>query len=103
MHFVDVEDLQQEIHLPDNFDTKSNNEKIEWLDLQSESILKMWFFDQENDIFKNLRDIVCDKDHPENYWTSTLWEGRFKCDHCDKTYAHVGSFKFMRKRFTTFT
>ena len=91
MDFMDAHDLEQEIHLPDDFDAKSKTEKIEWLDSQSESILKMWFFDQGNDIFENLRDIVCDIDHPENYWTSTLDDGRFRCHHCDKTYAHVGS------------
>lgn len=32
---------------------------------------------------------MCDPQHPENYWTSTLEEGRFKCHHCDKTYARV--------------
>ena len=84
MHFMDVEDLDQEICLPSNFDTKSSAEKIEWLDSQSENILRIWFFDNENDIFRNLRDIVCDKDHPENYWTSTLEEGRFRCHHCEK-------------------
>ena len=98
MHFMDVEDLDQEICLPSNFDTKSSAEKIEWLDSQSENILRIWFFVNENDIFRNLRDIVCDKDHPENYWTSTLEEGRFRCHHCEKTYAHVGSLQTHEER-----
>ncbi|XP_056006722.1 uncharacterized protein LOC125651350 [Ostrea edulis] len=91
LHHMGVSDIDQEIDLPSNFAVLSNREKIEYIDSVSENILRKHFFDNTNDIFQNVRDIVCDPQHPENYWTSTREEGRFKCHHCDKTYAHVVS------------
>ena len=79
--------------LPTNFATTSDQEKINYIDSVSENILRKYFFDNTNNVFQNLRNIVCNPKHPENYWTSTLRDGRFKCHHCDKSYAHVLSLK----------
>lgn len=89
LNFFDVPDIEHAIELPRNFAAMSDEEKIEYIDSVSENILRKYFFDSTDDIFQNLRNIVCDPQHPENYWTSTLEEGRFKCHHCDKTYASV--------------
>lgn len=78
LNFFDVPDIEHAIELPRNFAAMSDEEKIEFIDSVSENILRKYFFDSTDDIFQNLRNIVCDPQHPENYWTSTLEEGRFK-------------------------
>ena len=93
LHHMGVSDIEQEIDLPTNFATTSDQEKIDYIDSVSENILRKYFFDDTDDVFQNLRNIVCNPEHPENYWTSTLQDGRFKCHHCDKSYAHVLSLK----------
>lgn len=37
-----------------------DEEKIEYIDFVSENILRKYFFDSIDDIFQNLRNIVCD-------------------------------------------
>lgn len=55
--------------------------------------LVQWFFDNKDDIFEELRAILEDPNHPENYWLDTDEDGHFKCHFCDKSYASVGSLK----------
>ena len=85
LHHMGVSDIEQEIDLPTNFATTSDQEKIDYIDSVSENILRKYFFHDTDDVFQNLRNIVCNPEHPENYWTSTLQDGRFKCHHCDKS------------------
>lgn len=54
-------------------------------------ILKTWFFKNE-DICKELREVLNDPEHSENYWLSGALENeRLKCHFCEATYACVGS------------
>lgn len=45
-----------------------------------------WFFEGDEgdvDIFRELREILDDPEHPENYWLSELQDdGRLKCHFC---------------------
>jgi len=51
-------------------------------------------FLREQPIFvKNLRDIVTDMDHSENYWLANFENERIKCHFCDRSYVHIGSLK----------
>ncbi|CAG2189420.1 unnamed protein product [Mytilus edulis] len=71
------------------------DEKINWLNNICKDILETNFFESDNDIMKELREILTDDTHPENYYLSNIHEGdgRVKCHYCEKTYAYVGSLK----------
>lgn len=86
-------DIETETVLPENFQLKSNEEKIAWLNSICSSILKQWFFEGTTDICQNVRDIVTDIDHHENYWLSNFENGRIKWHFCDRSYVHIGSLK----------
>ncbi|XP_021342789.1 uncharacterized protein LOC110443113 [Mizuhopecten yessoensis] len=88
-----LSDFEEVIQFPENFALYSENEKISWMNEICRSLLRKHFFDSDTDIFRQLREILADPSHPENYWTSHLEDGRVKCHFCDKTYAYVGSLK----------
>lgn len=90
-HF-EVESVE-EFSVPEDLKSMSDDDKISWIDGVSYDIIKKWFFDGQNDVFEDLREIVSDMQHPENYWLSNLNDGRIKCHFCDKTYVCVGSLK----------
>lgn len=79
--------------IPENLDNFTNEQKINWIDDISYTIIKEYFFDNKEDICENLRKVVENPDHPENYWVANLENGRVKCHFCDKTYAYTGSLK----------
>ena len=81
------------INLPDGFENQSDDEKISWMNDICQRIVKKWFFDNSDDIFHDLREVLEDPNHPENYWVDTDEAGRFKCHFCEKSYAFVGSLK----------
>ncbi|XP_071151008.1 uncharacterized protein [Mytilus edulis] len=87
--------LDDQIPLPDGFSNFSSDEKINWLNNICKDILETNFFESDNDIMKELREILTDDTHPENYYLSNIHEGdgRVKCHYCEKTYAYVGSLK----------
>ncbi|XP_069113384.1 LOW QUALITY PROTEIN: uncharacterized protein [Argopecten irradians] len=86
--------VDDEVAVPHNFENMTDAEKVMWIDNISASVLKEWFFDKGDDICQELREIVGNPDHPENYWIANQKEdGRVKCHFCDKTYAYVGSLK----------
>jgi len=93
LRYFDISDLDQDIPMPDTFASNTEEEKICWLNSISSSILDEWLFHGQPDVFIKLKDVVGDADHPENYWLSTMEEGRIKCHFCDTTYAYVGSLK----------
>lgn len=82
----------EEIPLPHNFQNFSSEEKIAWFNGISE-ILQEYFFESQTDIMKDLREILTDKGHPENYYLSNLENRRVQCHFCPKSYAFVGSLK----------
>lgn len=43
-------------------------------------------------LLKN-RNVLENPQHEENYWTSSIENGRFKCHHCEKDYKRVSSLK----------
>lgn len=88
-----ISDFDETIQLPENFVQYSTEEKIFWINGICRSLLRKHFFDSDSDIFRQLREILIDPNHPENYWTSHLENGRVKCHFCERTYAYVGSLK----------
>lgn len=89
----DKNELESEIELPDGFLDQSDESKISWMNDLCSRIVHKWFFDSKNDIFCELRHILEDPNHLENYWVNTEENGRFKCHFCEKTFAFVGSLK----------
>ena len=100
MHFMDVEDLEQEICLPSNFDTKSSAEIIEW---QDSRVNEDRFFDKEYDIFT-----ACATLYVIKTIQRTTGPQLQRKDDSDviivKKLMHMQDpFKLMKKGFTTFT
>ena len=88
---LNMASLDDEIPFPPDWDKLKDKEKVEWLNSLCESIVKKWFFENTDDLCQELRMIINDPEHEENYWTSNYSEGRFKCHFCDKTYIHSKS------------
>lgn len=82
------------------FSDMSEEDKIGWLNDICSTILRRWFFDSRQDVFHYLREVITDKDHPENYWLANLDHdtGRVRCHFCDKSYAYVGSLMSHEKK-----
>lgn len=59
--------VDEEILVPEDFDNKTDKEKAEWIDGISRQILKKWFFEESDDFCENLREIISNPDHPDNY------------------------------------
>lgn len=83
----------EEIPLPHNFQNLSSEEKIAWFNGICCEILQEFFFESQTDIMKDLREILTDLGHPENYYLSNLENGRDQCNFCPKSYTYVGSLK----------
>lgn len=81
-----------EVQLPAEFPKMTKDEKIDWLMRVCGDVVDRWIFEGADDMFKELRDILEDPDHPENYWVLND-EGRFACHFCEKSYCHSGSLK----------
>ena len=83
--------------LPDEFEEKSAEQKIEWLNTICGKIIDTFIFEGQNDLFQQLRDILTNPEHPENYWIGNESDGRFSCHFCTKTYLHVGTLQAHEK------
>ena len=68
--------IDEEIPFPDNFDNKSTEEKIHWLNENCREILNEYFFEFQNDTMQDLRAILTDQSHPENYYLTNLDNGK---------------------------
>lgn len=84
---------KEEIPLPHDFQTFSLDGKITWLNGICREILQEYFFGSQTDIMKDLRCILTDNSHPENYYLTNLENGRVQCHFCPKSYTYVGSLK----------
>jgi hypothetical protein len=69
-----------------------NEENISWINEVSEKIVQKWFFENA-DVVEELRTVLEDEEHNENYWIKTVVGDRFKCHYCDRSYAFIGSLK----------
>ncbi|KAK3108646.1 hypothetical protein FSP39_012456 [Pinctada imbricata] len=85
-------DVEDELTLPD-LSRMSVEQKKEWLNGVCEKLVKKWFFEESDDVFQEIREVLENPHHEENYWTSTLESGRFHCHHCSKDYKRVSSLK----------
>ena len=62
----------------------------------SRKIVRKWFF-EDSDLLAEVRTVLVDTDHPENYRVKCLKDGRFQCLFCDKSYVHVDSVSYHEK------
>ncbi|XP_062582660.1 uncharacterized protein LOC134244405 [Saccostrea cucullata] len=85
-----IHNSEESVSLPDEFCTWNKDQKIQWLNNICERIVKKWFFG-DGDLFEDLRQILTDPDHEENYWFANFQDGRFSCHYCGKTYSHLRS------------
>ncbi|XP_056008253.1 uncharacterized protein LOC125657360 isoform X2 [Ostrea edulis] len=88
--------LTESIPLPDEFSKWTGEEKIQWMNNICERIVNKWFFG-DSDLFEELRQVLSDPDHEENYWFGNFKDGRFSCHYCEKTYCHIKSAEFHEK------
>lgn len=92
LHHFHLTEADSNIPFPEGFQELSKKDKVEWLNLVASEILQTWFFENEEDICKELREVLDDPQHSENYWLSGALENeRLKCHFCEATYACVGS------------
>lgn len=92
-------DEHSNIPFPEEFKDLSDKEKEEWLNQVSSEILQTWFFENQDDICKELREVLDDPQHSENYWLSERLENEhLRCHFCEATYACVGSLQSHEQR-----
>ena len=89
-------DFSETIPIPDDFHSWDSQQKISWMTEISRKIVRKWFF-EDSDLLAEVRTVLVDTDHPENYWVKCLKDGRFQCHFCDKSYVHVDSVSYHEK------
>lgn len=87
---MNLNSLEQELPIPCDWETLENDEKIKWLDDISCKIIRKWFF-ENNDICHQIREVLADPNHEENYWTGNYINGKFRCHFCERSYSYIGS------------
>nr|XP_022298075.1 uncharacterized protein LOC111107257 isoform X3 [Crassostrea virginica] len=87
---MNLNSLEQQLPIPCNWETLENDEKIKWLDDISCKIVRNWFF-ENSDICQEMREVLTDPNHEENYWTGNYINGKFRCHFCDRSYTYIGS------------
>lgn len=60
------------------------NDSIQWLNSIYQELVRKYFFENAEDIVEEIRNVLENPQHEENYWTSSIENGRFKCHHCEK-------------------
>ena len=63
LHYFDMTDVHSNIPFPKEFKDLSDKEKVEWLNQVAREILQTWFFENQDDICKELREVL---DDPQN-------------------------------------
>ena len=96
---MNVETIEEQLPLPENFAELTDSEKVTWIDSVSLKILRKWFFEGKDDVFKDLREVISNPNYPDNYWISNLQEdGRLKCHYCDNTYKFSITLQYHEKK-----
>ena len=91
-HF-NMESTSDKVPLPDGFENMSNEDKIAWLNETCKHLVKKFFFEDQDDALADLRAVLIDDSHPENYWVTSESDGRFICHYCEKSYVYLNSLK----------
>lgn len=81
--------MSQEIPLPNNFHSLDIESKTSWMTEIYQQIVQKWFF--YDDLLSEVKSVLEDSDHPENYWIKSFRDGKFWCHFCDKSYVNVDS------------
>lgn len=78
-----IQDLDEPIPLPKDFEKASSEEKIRWIEDVCAKVVDKYFFEECTDIMDKLRIVVMDVQHPTNYWIANIENGRVYCNHCE--------------------
>lgn len=84
--------------LPSNFHEKTSEEKISWLNDVCCRIVKKWMFESKEDMFEQLRDVLGDPEHVENYFVTNEDDNRFHCHFCPKSFVQLNTVKLHEKQ-----
>lgn len=95
MQEMNVEDEDQ--LLPSDFQEKTDEDKISWLNEICCRIVKKYMFENKEDMFKQLRSVLDDPDHIENYFVASDNDDRFHCHFCPKSFVQLNSVKLHEK------
>ena len=68
-HFS-IKGTDEIISIPDNFAEWSNDNKIKWINDVITQSVKRCFFDGSQDVLGELRDVLNNLEHDENYWST---------------------------------
>ncbi|KAK3107199.1 hypothetical protein FSP39_009157 [Pinctada imbricata] len=71
-----MDDPEGDFLFPEEFPNFSNTEKVDWLNDMVRPIVQKYFFDGKSDILSDVREVISDPNHPENYWISNEQNGR---------------------------
>jgi hypothetical protein len=88
-----VNNVDENIEFPADFDLKSDVEKVAWLNNVCETLVRKWFFEGSDNVFQEIRSVFEDPDHDENYYKCNVEDDRFPCHFCEKSFSYVGSLK----------
>lgn len=92
MKETQITSVDDNIVYPENFKAMDDAQKINWINDICKALVQKYFFTGDEDIMRELREIISDPDHPENYWTNTIEEdGKVRCHFCAKRYTLVDS------------
>lgn len=95
MQEMNVEDEDQ--LLPSDFQEKTDEDKISWLNEICCRIVKKYMFENKEDMFEQLRSVLDDPDHIENYFVASDNDERFHCHFCPKSFVQLNSVKLHEK------
>lgn len=56
-------------------------------------MVRKYFFEEAEDMVDEIKNVLENPQHEENYQTSSIENWRFKCHHCEKDYKRVSSLK----------
>lgn len=90
--FMQEMNVEDEDHLlPSDFQEKSDEDKISWLNEICCRIVKKYMFENKEDMFEQLRSVLDDPDHIENYFVASDNDDR--CHFCPKSFVQLNSVK----------
>lgn len=87
MQEMNVEDEDQ--LLPSDFQEKTDEDKISWLNEICCRIVKKYMFENNEDMLEQLRSVLDDPDHIENYFVASDNDDRFHCHFCPKSFVQL--------------
>ena len=95
LKYFNLNSADSEVPLPQDFNKLSSECKIDWLNNVCRNIVNQVVL--KDDLFEELREVLTDPNHQENYWLSTKKDGKFICHFCNSRYSFLESLKTHEK------